>query len=347
MSGGIPSTLQDIFRPYRGILAADERPSSMDARLEASDITPGEDTRNRYRDMLFSTPNLERTVSGVILSEDTFLAHTTSGTLTRDYLADSGIAVGVKVDGGLVPYEKNPTLSVTVGLDGLEEKCVTYRRTGVRFLKWRSVIPVSGVDEAFLDAMSLSMATYASTALRHDLVPIVEPEVLLAGDHTAEESAETLERTVSAVLRALRAQQCSPRQCILKTSFVTDGLERGTSDADRVAEHTLSVLKKLHLDGQKGFYGIVFLSGGLDSGTAIEYIQKIRALQEDPSDGSPFSAPLTFSYGRALQEPALREWGGDDGKRLSAQVIFTQTLQHAVRKYKGREDMTLVNRNPA
>ena len=296
--------------------------------------------------LLFSTPNLERTISGVILSEDTFSQHTTGGTLTREYLADLGIVVGVKVDEGLAPYDRDSALSVTKGLENLKEKCAAYRAQGAGFLKWRSVIPVSGADDDFLNTVSSAMAQYATTAIRHDLVPIVEPEVLLSGDHSADATAETLERTITAMLRALRKNRCSPRQCILKTSFVANGLNREPLSADLAAEKTLAVFKKTHLDRQKGFYGIVFLSGGLDSRTAIAYIQRTRAVQEDQNRGFLLTVPLTFSYGRALQEPALREWRGREEKSIAAQIIFTQTLQHAVKKYKGSEDITLITRNP-
>ncbi len=335
------TTLQTIFQEYKGILAADERPSSMDKRLESRGIEPSAEMRSRYRHMLFSTPNLERTISGVILSEDTFADHSIEGVPTRDYLKHMGIAVGVKVDEGLEPYNGSDVLSITTGLETLDKKCAQYAKEGAAFTKWRAVIPVTGVEDAFLAAMASNMATYAQTVLKHNLVPIVEPEVLLKGTNTIDEVAAALERTLEAVVHALRDINCNPHQCILKTSFAATGLDNEPLSADTVAERTLAVFKKIGLDSDKGFYGIVFLSGGLSSETAISYIQRIRAIAEQRGTEFSFGPPLTFSYGRALQDPALTAWDGKDENAYTAQIAFTQTLQHAIKKYKGTEDIPL------
>ncbi len=331
------TTLQKIFQEYKGILAADERPSSMDKRLRAYNIEDGIDARNRYRELLFSTPNLERTISAAILSEDTFSEHTTAGHLTREYLRRMGILVGVKVDDGLEAYDGAEDLYITKGLEHLNQKCKSYAKQGAEFVKWRSVIPVRDVPEAFLTTMAETMAAYANTALKHDLIPIIEPEVLLEGNHDIDEAASMLERTVTAVLAALKRNDCNPHRCILKTSFAVPGLACEAKPADIVAARTLEAFKKIGLDNEKSFYGIVFLSGGLPSHTAIEYIQRIRAIAEEPNTPHTFRPPLTFSYGRALQEPALAEWKGRDDCIYAAQISFTQTLQHAIKKYKGIE----------
>ena len=334
MSTIIEHTLETIFQPYKGILAADERPSSMDKRLKEYNIEGGEAVRNTYREILFSTPNLERTISGVILSEDTFTQHTVDDVPTRDFLHGLGIAVGVKVDGGLEPYQESDTLNITSGLSGLHNRCSHYREQGAEFVKWRSAIPVIGATDAFIATIATDMAAYAHCALQNDLVPIVEPELLLSGDHTVEATEETFKRVIPAVLAALVEKGCNPKQCILKTSFMTDGLTDGVLPADETAERTLAMFRETKLDGNKGFYGIVFLSGGLESKTAITYIQRIKALAEQKE----FKTPLTFSYARALQEPVLCEWKGKEENILSAQLAFTQTLQHAIKKYKGVEE---------
>ena len=338
----VQTVLKKIFQPYKGILAADARPSSMDKRLEEYGIVPGKARRDAYREMLFSTPNFERTISGVILSEDTFSGHATSGMLTREYLHALGVVVGVKVDTGLQPYDADPdTLFVTTGLDNLSDRCSLYHSQGAGFVKWRAKIPVFGATDAFLSTIATDMALYANTALRHDLVPILEPEVLLEGDHTAEDSAETLRRVLLAVLAALRSEKCDASRCILKTSFVTDGLSRAALSADVVAKKTLSVFRAANLDAAQSFYGIVFLSGGLPSEIAIEYIQRIKAIAEQEDSEDFFSRPLTFSYARALQMPALQVWQGREDCVLDAQILFTQTLQHAIKKYKGAEEAPL------
>ena len=334
MTDILESTLTTIFQPYKGVLAADARPSSMDKRLREHGIADGEAVRARYREILFSTPNLERTISGIILSAESFTEHTMNGTPTRDFLRELGIAVGVKVDGGLEPYEGSDTLQRTVGLDGLDDRCREYQEQGAQFTKWRSAIPVVGATDDFIAAVAADMAQYAQYALKHDLVPIVEPELLLSGDHTAEDTENACLKTLPVVLDALREKGCNPKHIILKTSFITDGLVDGVLSADETAERTLAIFKKIGLGGSKGFYGIVFLSGGLESKTAIAYIQRIKALAEQES----FGVPLTFSYARALQEPVLQEWKGEEANVLSAQLAFTQTLQHAIKKYKGIEE---------
>ena len=334
MTDILESTLTTIFQPYKGVLAADERPSSMDKRLQEYGIADGEAMRARYREILFSTPNFERTISGVIMAAESFTEHTMNGVPTRDFLRELGIAVGVKVDGGLEPYEGSDTLQRTVGLDGLDDRCREYQEQGARFTKWRSAIPVVGATDDFIAAVAADMAAYAACALKHNLVPIVEPELLLSGDHTVEDTENACLKTLPVVLDALREKGCNTKRIILKTSFITDGLVDGVLSADETAERTLAIFKKIGLGGGKGFYGIVFLSGGLESKTAIAYIQRIKALAEQES----FGVPLSFSYARALQEPVLQEWKGEEANVLSAQLAFTQTLQHAIKKYKGIEE---------
>ena len=338
----IEQVLKTIFQSYKGILAADARPSSMDRRLQAYAIESGEESRSKYRKLLFSTPNLERTISGVILSEDTFTDHIMDdGIPTRDYLAGLGIAVGVKVDDGLQPYANDPILQCTKGLDGLQERCAVYKQQGADFLKWRSAIPAVGTTDAFIDTVMTDMAEYARCALDNELVPILEPEVLLDGDHSADNSAATFKKMLSVLIRELANKKCDPHQCILKTSFIINGLNKGEISAEKASKKTLLTFKESGLDRHTGFYGIVFLSGGLQSKTAIEYIQRIKAVAEQEGTPYTFSVPITFSYARALQEPVLTEWKGKEENILSAQVAFTQTLQLAVKKYKGLEEAPL------
>ena len=337
----VEQVLKTIFQPYMGILAADARASSMDRRLQEHGIAVGEEVRKRYRTLLFSTPNLERTISGVILSEDTFINHTMDDIPTRDYLAQLGIVVGVKVDGGLMPFKGDPVLKCTKGLEGLSDRCVVYKEQGAGFLKWRSAIPAIGATDEFIDAITADMAAYAQCALNNNLVPILEPEILLDGDHGADDTATVCRKVFPALLRALTQQGCNPHQCILKTSFIIDGLGRGEMSAEDVAKKTLAAFKETGLDNEKSFYGIVFLSGGLETRLAIAYIQRIKAVAEQKDTPHSFSVPITFSYARALQEPALIEWEGKEENVLAAQLAFTQTLQHAIKKYKGLEEAPL------
>lgn len=337
----IEQVLKTIFQPYKGILAADARASSMDKRLKEHDIAVGAEIRARYRTLLFSTPNLERTISGIILAEDTFQNHSMNGVPTREYLAGLGIAVGVKVDGGLTPYNNSKTLQTTQGLEGLQERCARYREQGAVFLKWRSAIPAIGATDDFIETITADMATYAQYVLNNEMVPILEPEILLAGNHSADDTATVFVRVIPALIKALAAKECDPHRCILKTSFITNGLDGKGLSAEEVAKKTLMTFKEVRLDSPKSFYGIVFLSGGLLTEPAITYIQRIKTLAEQPDTAYIFDTPITFSYARALQEPAMTEWKGEDKNILTAQVAFTQTLQHAIKKYKGKEEAPL------
>ena len=335
----LSSTIQSLFQPYKGILAADERPSSMDKRLASYGIPCGAAMRARCREILFSTPNLERTISGIILAENTFRDHETGGVRTKDFLHSLGIVVGVKVDDGLVPFDGGANLSVTAGLDSLADKCRMYASDGALFLKWRSAVPVlPPVPDSFLRRIADDSATYARCALDNGLVPVIEPEVLLKGNHTTDESAALLKRVIGTTLTALREKGCDPRSCVLKTSFAAAGLSAPSPAVDTVVKETLTALREAKADR---FAGIVFLSGGLPSEDAIAYIQRIRAVGERADTPHSFSQPMTFSYARALQESMLTAWQGKEENVLAAQVAFTQTLQHAVKKYKGSEEAPL------
>lgn len=337
----IERVLQSIFQPYKGILAADERPSSMDRRLQEHGISHSAEMRSAYRTLLFSTPNIGRTVSGVILSEDTFENHAINGTMTREYLSSMGIAVGVKVDGGTEPFKGSSELKITKGLDDLSERCKKHKKQGAEFVKWRSVIPAIGATDELIMKVTKDMAEYAWCAISNDLVPIVEPEILLDGKHTADESATSFKKVIAAVKEAISKRGCNVNNCILKTSFIVGGLDGGTTSSEEAAKKTLLTLKEAGLNSKKSFYGIVFLSGGLESKVAIEYIQRIKAIAEKEETQYSFKPPITFSYARALQEPALSAWKGKEENILAAQISFTQTLQHAIKKYKGVEEAPL------
>lgn len=340
MNRVLSSTIQTIFQPYKGILAADERPSSMDKRLALYGIATGEASRIRCREIFFSTPNLERTISGIILAENTFRDHHTGGVRTKDLLHSLGIAVGVKVDKGLAPYNGSDVLFTTKGLDDLADRYQVYADEGVRFLKWRSTIPVMpSVSDEFLERIATDNASYASIALDAGLVPIIEPEVLLKGSHSIDESVAMLTRVITATLAALEEEGCDVHSCVLKTAYATAGLSaKQPSSVEEIVKRTLTVFRET---GADRFAGIVFLSGGMEPPLAIDCIQQIRALADRPDTPHTFKGPMTFSYARALQDSMLSTWKGDEENVLAAQVAFTQSLQHAVKKYKGSEEAPL------
>ena len=338
MTKDIKYTLESIFNGHKGILAADERNSSFKKRFEEWGVEYSDAQRIAYRRMLFSTPDIETTVSGIILSDSTFLNHKVNGILTREFLSSLGIIVGIKVDDGLEQY-KDTDFNLTLGLNTLSDKCYEYKRQGAHFTKWRSVIPAVGPTEDFILEMAAEISEYAKIALAHDLVPIIEPEILLKGNHSMDQMGDTLEKVLKYIISAMDRKGVKTGHCILKTSFVVNGLNDSdnNNNADAVAKKTLDVFKKVGLDNQKEFYGIVFLSGGLESSVAIEYLQKIKTLADDKNGEHFFSTPMTFSYGRALQEPAFKIWNGEEENVLSAQVALTQVLQKTVKMYKGGE----------
>ena len=347
MEDTLKETLRTIFQPFKGILAADERPSSLNKRFKKYGIEPNEDTRSEYRRLLFTTPKIERTISGVILSEDTFLNHTIDSILTREWLQGKGIVVGVKVDQGLEQWNDTQDLKITAGLDGLDERCQRYQIMGASFTKWRATIPVGLENKDFMCDVVANLSEYARISLDNGLIPIIEPEVLLSGNHTPAQVAHTLKEVLKLVLDSLRKKECPAQRCILKTSFAAGGLAGKRYSADEVGRETLRAFIDSGLDKRNSFYGIVFLSGGLDSATAIEYIQTIKAMAEKREDDIYFKKPITFSYGRALQLPAMKVWNGDEANTTQAQLIFTQTLQNAVKVYKGAETSVGEMVNPA
>ena len=303
-----------IFSPQKGILAADERPSSIFKRFKKEGIPETEEMSFAYRSLLFTTPSIEQYISGVILSEDIFLNHRIDGGFSRDFLAKKGISVGVKVDGGLVPYtEKEPHLSLTKGFEDLKERCTKYRELGAQFTKWRSVVPVHGATPTFLKALAQDMAQYASIAQQAGLVPIVEPEVLIEGEHSIDDAAKTIQTVLTHIIEALQEHSVDTQACILKTSFACNVNEH--TNEQEVASATIQALMPA-----KVFGGVVFLSGGLHTKEAIAYLKEVTAT-------STLSTPITFSYGRALQNDALTTWKGSDQHIKEAHHIFMETLQ--------------------
>jgi fructose-bisphosphate aldolase, class I len=304
----------------KGILAADESSGTCEKRFKSVGVDCTEENRRTYRNLLFSTPGVEQYLSGVILFDETARQKAPDGTLIPQYLAKKGIVPGIKVDKGTVNLPFTGEEKVTEGLDGLQKRMKEYFDMGCRFAKWRAVITIGeGIPtHACLYANAHALARYAAICQEASIVPMIEPEVLLDGNHTAERSEEVHEATLRATYAAIAAYNVQVEYLILKTSMVVAGKDHPRqASVDEVAERTVRVLKHSVPAAQPG---IVFLSGGQSDEAATAHLNAMAAMKNLPW-------PLTFSYSRALQNPALKTWRGQAGNVAAAQKAFHHRAQ--------------------
>ena len=296
----------------RGILAADESSGTCEKRFKSVGVECTEETRRIYRGLLFGAPGVEQYLSGVILFDETARQKADDGASFPDYLARKGVIPGIKVDKGLVDIPFTSGEKVTEGLDGLPKRLEEYFKLGCRFAKWRAVITI-GRDiptHTCLYANAHALARYAAACQQASIVPMIEPEVLLDGIHTVERSEEVHEATLRATYAAMAAYNVSIEHLILKTSMVLSGKDNPRqAGVAEVAERTVRVLKRTVPAAQPG---IVFLSGGQSDEAATAHLNAMAAMK-----GLPW--PLTFSYSRALQNPALKAWRGQAANAAAAQ----------------------------
>jgi len=300
----------------KGLLAADESAGTCEKRFKSVGVDSTEGNRRAYRDLLFTTKGIEEFVSGVILFDETLRQGTVSGNEPfPEYLSRKGIIPGVKVDKGIHDLALSPGEKVTEGLDGLRGRLEEYFRLGARFAKWRAVITIGkGIpSHACLYANAHALARYSALCQEASIVPIVEPEVLLDGDHTIEHCYEATEATLTSLFAALRAHNVSLEHTVLKASMVVSGKEcPKQAGVDRVAEDTVRCLKRTV---PAALPGVVFLSGGQSDEAATAHLNEMARMP-----GLPW--PLTFSYSRALQNTALKTWCGVPGNVAAAQRAF-------------------------
>jgi fructose-bisphosphate aldolase class I len=296
-----------MVAPDKGILAADESTGTITRRFAAAGIESIPENRQAYRDMLFGTPRLGEYISGVILYDETIRQSALDGTPFPTLLRRNGMIPGIKVDLGAKELALHPGEKVTEGLDGLRERITEYRGMGARFAKWRAVITIGdGIpSRACLAVNAHALARYAALCQEGDLTPIVEPEVLMDGDHTIERCFEVTEATLHTVFDELVLQGVVLEGMVLKPNMVTAGSKAPRqASVDEVAEATLRCLKRTV---PPAVPGIAFLSGGQSAELATAHLNAMNAR-------GPLPWQLTFSYGRALQDPALRAWAGDPAK---------------------------------
>ena len=299
----------------KGILAADESSGTIAKRFDVIGVESTEETRRAYRDLLFTTPGAEEFISGVILFDETIRQSADDGTPFPALLAGLGVIPGIKVDRGAKPLALATGETVTEGLDGLRERFAEYRELGARFSKWRATYSIGEgrPSEYCVWVNAHALARYAALAQEAGIVPIVEPEVLMDGDHSIDDSASASGRALQALYTELHDQRIDLRGTILKPNMVLSGYSASRrAGIDEVAERTLEVLYR-HVPA--AVPGICFLSGGQTDEDATAHLNAM-------AQRGPHPWQLSFSYGRALQAPALAAWGGRAESRADGQAAY-------------------------
>jgi len=295
-----------------GILAADESSGTIKKRFDAIKLESTEEARRSYRELLFTAPGLAEHIGGVILFEETLRQKTRDGVPFAEVLARQGIVPGIKVDKGAKPLSGFPGDTITEGLDGLRERLAEYHQLGARFAKWRAVIDIGAAfpSRFAIEANAHALARYAALCQETGIVPIVEPEVLMDGDHTIERCEEVTDAVLDAVFSQLFAHRIHLEGMVLKPNMVISGKKCAQRAApDMVAQATVRCLKR-HVPS--AVPGIAFLSGGQSETEATHHLDLMNKI-----GGVPWA--LTFSYGRALQESTIKAWGGKAANVVSAQ----------------------------
>ena len=300
----LESIAQAMVAPGKGIIAIDESNSTIKKRFDTVGVPNTEENRRAYREMLLTTPRLNEHISGAILYDETIRQSTKAGVPFTKIMLDAGILPGIKVDRGPQPLAGFPGELVTEGLDGLRDRLNEYARLGAKFAKWRAVITI-GEDTpsgTCIEANSHALARYAALCQEAGIVPMVEPEVLMDGSHDLEVSYEVTEATLRSLFGALYEQNVMLEGTILKASMVISGKDSAEqASVDEIAEATIRCLKAAV---PASLPGIVFLSGGQSDEQATANLNAMNQM-------GPHPWPLSFSYGRAMQQAALKLWGKD------------------------------------
>jgi fructose-bisphosphate aldolase class I len=305
-----------IVSDGKGILAADESNPTCGKRFATIGVENIESNRRDYREMLFRASGLKDNIGGVILFDETLRQNAKDGTPLIDIMNAAGALPGIKVDKGLIPISYGSDEVITQGLDGLNERLEEYAAIGAKFTKWRAVIKIGNdtPTDQCIDGNADALAEYAKLAQNNGLVPIVEPEILMDGDHTIDQSFNASSRALASLFNSLKAKGVNLKGVLLKPSMVTPGSEATLkASVEDVANMTLKSLKE---NVPAEVPGITFLSGGQ---TEIEATQHLDAMNKIGG----FSWKLSFSYGRALQAGALKAWSGDSGNAFIAQDILS------------------------
>ena len=323
-----------IVEDGRGILAADESNPTCGKRFDSIGVESTEDNRRDYREMLFRSEGMKGNIGGVILFDETLRQKAEDGTPLVNIITAQGALPGIKVDKGLKPLDDSPGETVTQGLDGLNERCSEYEKIGAKFAKWRAVINIGeGIPtEDCINQNMEALAKYAKIVQENKMVPIVEPEVLMDGNHSIERCLEVTSKTLSALFNYLDEHGVNIKGTLLKPSMVISGKDANEqASVEEVAEKTL---KCLLANVPSDLPGITFLSGGqsdIDATAHLDAMNKIGG----------FDWKLSFSYGRALQQPALKTWLGKKENAEAAQAALSHRALMNKKAAQGEWDQSL------
>jgi fructose-bisphosphate aldolase class I len=316
----LSSIAHKLVADHRGILAADESTSTIEKRFKSIGVENTEENRRAYREMLFATPGAEKFISGVIMYDETIRQKTKAGVPFAEFQAKLGVIPGIKVDKGVKELPGSPQEKITEGLDGLRERLQEYHKLGARFAKWRGVIDIgAGIPTAYcIRANAQALARYAALCQAENIVPIVEPEVLMDGAHDLGRCFAVTSETLKVVFEELANHRVALEGMLLKPNMVISGMKSPTqASVQDVARETVMVLKR-HVPA--AVPGIVFLSGGQSDVVATEHLNAMNALGTMPWK-------LSFSYGRALQAAALEAWHGKESNLTAGQKAFHHRAQ--------------------
>ena len=294
-----------IVSDGKGILAADESNPTCGKRFDSIGVESTETNRRDYREMLFRASGMQDNIGGVILFDETIRQNAEDGTSLVELIKHQGALPGIKVDKGLAPLESSPEETVTQGLDGLDERCKEYVSLGAKFTKWRAVIKISESlpTEECIEANMQALAKYAKIVQNNNMVPMVEPEVLMDGSHTIDQCYETTSKSLKSLFRCLKEEGVNIAGTILKPNMVTSGsTAESQATAQKVAEMTVKCLNE---NVPSDLPGVTFLSGGQSDVDATAHLDAMNKI-----GGFPWK--LSFSYGRALQQPSLKAWLGKE-----------------------------------
>ena len=314
----LEAVAEAMTAPGKGILAADESTGTIGSRLSQINTESTFESRNAYRDLLFSAEGMENYISGVILYDETLRQSSLKDNLIYpEYLMNKGVVPGIKVDMGAHDLPKSDGEKITSGLDGLDERLKEYRKLGARFAKWRAVINITDDNPSghCISANAHALARYAALCQSNDIVPIVEPEILMDGTHDIDDSFVVTEEVLHRVFFELYSQGASLEQMVLKPNMVLSGYDANDrASVDEVANATLQCFFR---SVPAAVPGIAFLSGGQSDVDATAHLNKMNQILEDNKIWN-----LTFSYGRALQQPVLKAWQGKEENVEAAQEAF-------------------------
>ena len=314
------NTLEEIAKYIvsdgKGILAADESNPTCGKRFDSIGVESTESNRRDYREMLFRSSGMKDNIGGVILFDETIRQNAQDGTPLVDLIKNQGALPGIKVDKGLAPLESSPEETLTQGLDGLDERCKEYLTLGAKFTKWRAVIKISDdiPTDGCIQANMEALAKYAKIVQDNNMVPMVEPEVLMDGNHSIEKCYEVTSKSLKMLFKSLKDEGVNIGGTILKPNMVTSGsIAESQASIQKVAEMTVQCLKE---NVPSDLPGITFLSGGQSDVNATAHLDAMNKI-------GGFSWKLSFSYGRALQQPSLKAWLGKEENITKAQEALS------------------------